>query len=186
MAERERKAIVLDRDGVINEDSTEYIKSADEWRPLPGSLEAIAALTRAHYAVFVVSNQSGLHRGLFDREALGAIHLRMREAVAAAGGRITGIYFCPHRPDECCDCRKPAPGMLLKLAKQHNVALTGTPLVGDKWSDVLAARAVGARPILVLTGHGEATAAAHADEIGDDVYPDLAAAVRALLGETAT
>jgi D-glycero-D-manno-heptose 1,7-bisphosphate phosphatase len=182
LSERQRKTIVLDRDGVINADSAEYIKSVEEWQPLPGSLEAIAALTRAGYDVFVVSNQSGLYRGLFDRDALAAIHRRMRDAVAAAGGRIAGIYFCPHGPDEGCNCRKPAPGMLLQLAAEHDVALPGVPFIGDKWSDVLAARAVGARPILVRTGHGDVTAAAHADEIVD-LHSDLAAAVRALLEE---
>lgn len=185
MRQQTLKAIVLDRDGVINEDSSEYIKHADEWRPLPGSLDAIAALTRAGYAVFVVSNQSGLNRGLFGLDELRRIHRRMREAVEAAGGRLTGIYYCPHRPDEACSCRKPAPGMLEQLAREHDVVLSGTPFIGDKWSDVEAARAVGARPLLVLTGHGAATVAQHGGEIAE-VYPDLAAAVQMLLGEDRT
>jgi D-glycero-D-manno-heptose 1,7-bisphosphate phosphatase len=177
-----RKAVVLDRDGVINQDSSAYIKSAEEWIPLPGSLEAIAALTEAGYAVFVVSNQSGINRGLFDMADLDGIHRRMNDAITAAGGRVADIYFCPHRPDENCACRKPAPGMLLRLAEEHDVDLAGMPFIGDKWSDVMAARAVGARPVLVRTGHGALTASRYATDV-TEIYPDLAAAVAALLGE---
>jgi D-glycero-D-manno-heptose 1,7-bisphosphate phosphatase len=185
LREQARKAIVLDRDGVINEDSSEYIKRVDEWKPLPGSLDAIADLSRAGYAVFVVSNQSGLNRGLFGFDELARIHRRMREAVEGAGGELAGIYYCPHRPDEACSCRKPSPGMLQQLAREHDVALAGIPFVGDKWSDIQAARAVGARPLLVLTGHGSETAAEHGAEIAE-VYADLAAAVRSLLSENAS
>lgn len=178
----ERRVVCLDRDGVINEDSPEYIRNVDEWRPIDGSLEAIAALSVAGYRVFVVSNQSGIARGLFTPEALEAINARMLEAVEAAGGRLAGIYVCPHGPDDGCECRKPATGLLRRIEREHGVSLEDTPLIGDKWSDIAAARAVGARPILVRSGHGQATLDAHGGEI-DECYHDLAAAVTALLAE---
>ena len=172
--------IVLDRDGVINADSSEYIKSPDEWQPLPGALDAIAALTRHGFRVAIATNQSGIGRGLFTRATLEAIHAKLRAAVSAAGGRIASIHYCPHRPDDGCECRKPAPGLLLAAAAEAGIAPASMIFIGDKPSDVGAARAAGAEPILV----GRA-----ARQVADDdtlrCYRDLAAAVEALLAEAA-
>jgi D-glycero-D-manno-heptose 1,7-bisphosphate phosphatase len=167
------KLVILDRDGVINEDSDEYIKSVAEWTPIPGSLEAIALLCQAGYQVYVASNQSGIGRGLFDFDALFAIHERMQRAVAELGGRISGIAFAPEHPDQASEMRKPAPGMLKDLARRLGVGLEGVPYVGDSESDIEAARAAGARPILVLTGKGMRT---NMKRTPDDVavYKDLA------------
>lgn len=176
------KIVVIDRDGVINHDSAEYIKSPAEWRPLPGSLEAIASLHAAGYRIFVVTNQSGLARGLFDAATLAAIHRRMHAAVDAAGGKLAGIYVCPHGPGQSCDCRKPKPGLLRQIEAQHAVSLRGQPLIGDKCSDLEAAIAVGARPILVRTGQGE-LALTECAERAESIHRDLAAAVDALLAE---
>jgi D-glycero-D-manno-heptose 1,7-bisphosphate phosphatase len=177
-----RRFVVLDRDGVINFDSDAYIKGPDEWRPLPGSLEAIADLNSAGFDVFVVTNQSGLGRGLFSQEALDTIHAKMLEAVKTAGGAIRRILYCPHRPEDGCACRKPAPGLLLELARELDLELRGAPVIGDKWSDLEAARAVGARPILVTTGRGEETLRTHRQAVKES-YRDLAAAAVALIGE---
>jgi D-glycero-D-manno-heptose 1,7-bisphosphate phosphatase len=171
------RVVILDRDGVINRDSEAYVKSPEEWHPLPGSLEAVAALNRAGYRVVVATNQSGLGRGLFTEETLGRIHERMTAALEEAGAKLSGIYYCPHRPDEGCVCRKPAPGLLHAIARDLDVVLEGVAMVGDKLTDVLAAEAVGARPILVRPA-GE-----RLPERPDlEAYPDLASAVRAILG----
>lgn len=151
------KIVVLDRDGVINEESAAFIKSVGEWRPIRGSLEAIARLTAAGFQVAVVTNQSGVGRGLFTETTLLTIHRNMETAVELAGGRLAGIYYCPHRPDEGCDCRKPRTALLERLQRDLDASLAGAPFIGDKLSDVLAAEAVGARPILVRTGSGAAT-----------------------------
>ncbi len=140
------KLIILDRDGVINQDSDAFVKSPDEWIPIPGSLEAIGRLSHAGWRVVVASNQSGIARGLFSMETLGAIHTRMRQAVAEAGGRIDAIFFCPHGPDEACACRKPLPGMLYDIAHRMDVHLDGVPLVGDSLRDLQAAAAAGCTP----------------------------------------
>lgn len=175
------KLVVLDRDGVINFDSDDYIKSADEWRAIPGSLEAIGRLTRAGFEVVVVSNQSGLGRGLLDERQLEAIEAKMRAGVGATGGRLAGIYHCPHPPEAGCGCRKPKPGMLERLARELGIeSFAGVPVIGDKASDLELARAVGARGILVRTGKGSTTEAALGIEAAE-VYDDLAAAVDALL-----
>lgn len=178
--------IVLDRDGVINHDSDAFIKSPAEWRPIDGSLDAIALLNRHGFTVAVASNQSGLGRGLFDRKALDAIHRKMRRAAQRAGGRIDRIVCCPHHPDDRCDCRKPAPGLLHRLAEHYGIGLDGVPVVGDAERDLAAAVAAGARPILVLTGKGRATRDAMARR-GEPVeaYADLCAAARALVAERA-
>jgi len=173
--------IILDRDGVINEDSDDYIRSPSEWRPIPGSLEAIARLNRAGYRVVVATNQSGVGRGLFDIETLNAIHDRMRAQLAEAGGSIDAIFFCPHRPQDACPCRKPKPGMLLEIGARLRVSLVGVPTVGDSWRDIEAAQAVSARPILVRTGKGHRALAKRPVPEGVAVYDDLAAAVTALL-----
>ena len=150
--------VVLDRDGVINRDSDEYIKSPEEWIPIPGSLEAIARLCRAEYRVVVATNQSGIARGLFTLDTLNRIHARMLEHIQRKGGAIDAIAVCPHGPDNDCACRKPRPGMLLDLARRLNVNLHGVPVVGDSIRDLEAARAAGAQPVLVRTGKGEISA----------------------------
>ena len=177
-----RKLIVLDRDGVINADSDDYVKSPDEWRPLPGSLGAIARLTQAGFDVVVATNQSGIGRGLFSTDTLDAIHARMRQAVTAAGGEIRAIYVCPHRPEDDCACRKPRPGLLEQIARDFGRPLAEVPFVGDKLSDVEAAIAAGARPVF-LQAPGRAADADQARALGADVYESLAAAVDALLAE---
>jgi D-glycero-D-manno-heptose 1,7-bisphosphate phosphatase len=173
--------VVIDRDGVLNEDSRDFVKSVAEWIPVPGSLEAIAALTRAGVRVAVVTNQSGVGRGLLDVPTLTAIHARMTSAVRAAGGELAGIYFCPHKPEDDCACRKPRPGMLRALENELGVTLVDQPFIGDRMSDVEAARAVGARAILVRTGSGAAHETAARSQ-GVPVFDDLRAAVAALLG----
>ena len=172
------KLAILDRDGVINENSPDYIKSPEEWYPLPGSLEAIARLKRAGWRVAVATNQSAIGRGLITQATLEAIHASMARALEAHGGRIDVLAYCPHTPDDHCDCRKPASGLLREISTRLGTGLAGVPFIGDNSSDVLAARAVGARPILVRTGYGEATAAEYPDV---PVFDDLAAAVNSLL-----
>ncbi|MBU0750873.1 MAG: D-glycero-beta-D-manno-heptose 1,7-bisphosphate 7-phosphatase [Gammaproteobacteria bacterium] len=174
------KLIILDRDGVINHDSDQYIKSPDEWKPIPGSLEAIARLTQWGWRVVVCTNQSGVGRGLFVMDTLNAIHDKMVRAVSQAGGRIDAIFFCPHTNADKCACRKPKPGMFNEIAQRYNTDLTDVPAIGDSLRDLKAALAAGAQPILVLTGKGEKT---HADPDlppGIPVFPDLAAAVASL------
>jgi D-glycero-D-manno-heptose 1,7-bisphosphate phosphatase len=172
------KLIILDRDGVINHDSDQYIKSPEEWRPIPGSLEAIARLDQWGYRVVVATNQSGVGRGLFDMDTLNAIHDKMIRAAAQAGGRIEAVFFCPHTNADKCACRKPKPGMLKEIAQRYHVDLTGVPAVGDSLRDLQAAAAVGARPLLVLTGKGKKTEAdpgLAAMEPAVPVFADLAA-----------
>ena len=169
------KLVVLDRDGTINHDSDQFIKSPAEWKPIKGSLEAIARLTQAGFRVVVATNQSGLARGLFDMAALNAIHDVLQRAVLQAGGRIDAIFFCPHADQSGCECRKPRPGMLLEIGKRMNVPMEGVPIVGDSLRDLQAAAAAGARPVLVLTGKGKKTRAAGGLPAGTEVYADLAA-----------
>jgi D-glycero-D-manno-heptose 1,7-bisphosphate phosphatase len=177
-----RGLLILDRDGVINRDSAEFVKNTGEFQPLPGSIEAIAELSNAGFTVAVASNQSGLARGLFDRNALRAMHRKLRRLVATAGGRIDRIVVCPHRPDDGCDCRKPAPALLLRLATHYGVSLEGTPAIGDSLRDLEAAQAAGARPILVRTGNGRKTEKALRGSLRSvEVFDDLAGAARALL-----
>lgn len=177
-----RGLVILDRDGVINRDSSAFVKNVDEFEPLPGSIEAIAALDKAGYTVVIASNQSGLARGLFDRDALNAMHRHLRQLVADAGGHIDRIVVCPHGPDDGCDCRKPAPGLYQRLARQYDVDLAGTPAIGDSLRDLEAASAAGASPILVRTGNGRQTEASLPDKFrGIEVYDDLASAAQALL-----
>jgi D-glycero-D-manno-heptose 1,7-bisphosphate phosphatase len=169
------KLVVLDRDGTINRDSDQYIKSPAEWKPIPGSLEAIARLTQSGHRVVVATNQSGIGRGLFDTATLNAIHDLMQRAVQQAGGRIDAIFFCPHADGAGCECRKPRPGMLLEISRRMNAPLEGVPVVGDSLRDLQAAAAAGARPVLVLTGKGKKTRAAGGLPPGTEVFPDLAA-----------
>lgn len=154
------RLVILDRDGVINRDSPDFVRSAAEWLPLPGSLEALGMLTRAGYTVCVASNQSGIGRGLFTRETLYGMHRKLRRLAATHGGRVERIAICPHRPEDGCACRKPAPGLLDELAAAFGVGLDGVPVVGDSERDIDAAEAAGATPVLVLTGNGQRTRAA--------------------------
>lgn len=179
------KLVILDRDGVINYDSDEYIKSVDEWRPLPGSLEAIARLKQAGYTVAVATNQSGVARGFYDLDELRSMHEKMQSLLAEMGGQVDYIAFCPHGPDDGCDCRKPLPGLLNQIADHLQVELTGVLVVGDSLRDIESAQAVGACPVLVRTGKGERTLAKGGLPSGLKVYDDLSDVVDHLLnGET--
>jgi D-glycero-D-manno-heptose 1,7-bisphosphate phosphatase len=151
------KTIILDRDGVINQDSDEFIKSVDEWLPIPGSLEALALLHRHDYRVVVITNQSGVARGLFSLATLNEIHRHMLAETRKKGGLIEAVFFCPHGPDDGCTCRKPASGMFRDVANRLKIEMNGVPAVGDSLRDLLAAKDVGALPILVKTGKGKAT-----------------------------
>ena len=175
------KLIILDRDGVINVDSDQFIKSPAEWKPIPGSLEAIARLSQAGYRVVVASNQSGIDRGLFDMDTLNSIHEKMHKALFAVGGRVDAVFYCPHTADSDCNCRKPKPGMFERIASCYNLDLTSVPAIGDSLRDLQAAATAGALPMLVLTGKGEKTLAD--GDLPEDtlVFKDLAAAVDDLI-----
>ena len=175
--------VILDRDGVINFDSDAYIKTPDEWIPIPGSLEAIASLHQAGFTVVVATNQAGVGRGLFNLVALTSIHNKMQTAIEAAGGKLAGIFYCPHAPDHHCDCRKPKPGLLRQIEKQFGVTVKGMPTIGDSLRDLEAAQAVGARAILVRTGNGEQTLKQLATPENIEIYTDLAAAATQLIRE---
>jgi D-glycero-D-manno-heptose 1,7-bisphosphate phosphatase len=175
------KLVILDRDGVINQDSDQFIKNPDEWKPIPGSLEAIARLNHSGYRVVVASNQSGIGRGLFDMAALNAINDKMYRALGLFGGHIDALFYCPHAAEADCDCRKPKPGMFLDIAQRFNVSLSGVPSVGDSLRDLQAAATAGAQPILVLTGKGKKTKAAGGLPEGTQSFADLAEAVRRIV-----
>ncbi|MFZ5483076.1 MAG: D-glycero-beta-D-manno-heptose 1,7-bisphosphate 7-phosphatase [Pseudomonadota bacterium] len=179
------KLIILDRDGVINHDSDQFIKSPDEWKPIAGSLEAIARLNQAGYRVVVATNQSGLGRGLFCMDTLNRIHAKMHKLVAMAGGRIDAVFLCPHPADADCECRKPKAGLFRDIAARYHLDLSGVPAVGDALRDLQAAEAVGARPILVRTGKGQRTLAGAPLPEASEVFDDLADVVRALVERTA-
>jgi D-glycero-D-manno-heptose 1,7-bisphosphate phosphatase len=166
--------IILDRDGVINFDSDQFIKNPEEWKPIPGSLEAIARLNQGGYRVVVATNQSGVGRGLFDMAMLNAIHDKMHKACALAGARIDAVFFCPHTAESHCNCRKPRAGMLEEIAARYNTSLAGVPAVGDSLRDLQSAATMGALPYLVLTGKGFKTQAAGGLPEGTRVYPNLA------------
>lgn len=171
------KLIILDRDGVINHDSEQFIKTPEEWRPIPGSLEAIARLNQWGWRVVVASNQSGIGRGLFGMDTLNAINDKMVKSLALVGGRLDAIFFCPHPADSTCHCRKPKPGMILDIAERFNVELANMPVVGDSLRDLQAGVAAGAHPYLVLTGKGIVTRE-HPDlPPQTKMYPDLATLV---------
>jgi len=172
------KLVILDRDGVINHDSAAYIKNPDEWKPIPGSLEAVARLNQAGYRVVIATNQSGIGRGLFEMATLNAIHDKMHRALAHVGGRIDAVFFCPHIPDAGCACRKPRPGLLEEIARRLNVNLRNVPVVGDALRDLQAAAATGATPILVLTGSGAKTRKEGGLPEGTVIFADLAEAVK--------
>jgi D-glycero-D-manno-heptose 1,7-bisphosphate phosphatase len=175
------KLIILDRDGVINFDSDKFIKSPDEWKPIPGSLEAVARLNQNGYRVVVASNQSGVGRGLFDMAALNAIHAKMHKALAQFGGRIDAVFYCPHPADSECDCRKPRTGLFHQIAERFHADLTGVPAIGDSLRDLQAASEAGCQPVLVETGKGKKTREAGGLPEGTLIFSNLAEAVESLL-----
>ncbi len=182
------KLVVLDRDGVINHESADFIKSADEWRPIKGSLEAIARLSQAGYDVVVLTNQSGIGRGYFDANTLAQIHVRMIDHVQQHGGKIQSIFFCPHHPDDGCDCRKPKAGLYDELASRLKLSFDNVFSVGDSVRDLLAARAAGAKPVLVKTGNGRKSIKEIANDPelqldGTLVFDNLSAFANALLNK---
>lgn len=173
--------IILDRDGVINIDSTEYIKSAEEWQAIPGSLEAIARLKHAGFKVAVATNQSGISRGYFTEADLDAIHEKMRKEIRSLNAELDGVFVCPHTPKDNCDCRKPKPGLLWQISHHFNIPPSRILLIGDSIRDIQAARAFGCRFFLVLTGNGKLTIKTNPDIKPEIIYPDLAAAVDVVL-----
>jgi D-glycero-D-manno-heptose 1,7-bisphosphate phosphatase len=177
------KLIILDRDGVINHDSDDYIKTPDEFIPLPGSLEAISKLNKAGYTVAVATNQSGIARGYYTLETLQQMHDKLNKLLAEQGGHVDYIAYCPHGPDNECDCRKPRPGMYHDIAQHFNVSLKNVPVIGDSLRDLQAAREVGARPYLVRTGKGERTIAKGEGLDGVPIFDNLLALVDNLLGK---
>lgn len=179
------KIVILDRDGVINEDSERFIKTPLEWQAIPGSLEAIARLNHEGYRVVVASNQSGVARGLLDMRALNAIHHKMHQELGRFGGHLDAIFFCPHGPDDGCHCRKPAPGLFEEIARRFHCHCEGAPAIGDSLRDIEAAAVIGAQPILVRTGKGRKTLENNPELASKiPVYDDLAQAVDALLAGT--
>lgn len=172
--------VILDRDGVINHDSDNYIKSVDEWIAVNGSLEAIALLHQAGFIVVVATNQSGLGRNLFSIATLEAIHKKMVSSVESVGGRISGIFYCPHHPKAGCNCRKPAPGLLRSISESLNDDLQGVPFIGDSLSDILAAENFGCEPVLVKTGKGMLTMGKLSQPF-PEIFDDLLAASRSLI-----
>lgn len=175
------KLVILDRDGVINYESTQFIKKPEEWKPIPGSLEAIAELNQKGYRVAVATNQSGISRGLLDMAALNAIHDKMHRALAQVGGRIDALFYCPHTADANCDCRKPKPGMLEEVARRFGTDLDSVPCVGDSLRDLQACVPMGAQPILVRTGNGEKTLAEGNLPQNTWVCADLAEAAKRII-----
>jgi len=180
------KFVVLDRDGVINLDSDQFIKSPEEWVPIDGSLEAIAAMNQAGYRVVIASNQSGIGRGLFEMSALNGMHEKMNKALAKLGGRVEAVFFCPHTAADTCDCRKPKPGMLEQISERFGIELKGVPVVGDSLRDLEAGVAVGCVPHLVLTGKGRKTQDQGGLPPGTRVHDDLRAFARWLTGGDGT
>jgi D-glycero-D-manno-heptose 1,7-bisphosphate phosphatase len=181
------KLVILDRDGVINEDSDDYIKSPEEWQPVPGSIDAMARLSKAGYLVAVATNQSGLGRGYFDEVTLANIHNLMSDVVEEAGGKIDVVCYCPHHPDAACSCRKPLPGLLNQIEESLGVSVEGAWYVGDSYKDIQAARSKGCRPVLVRSGKGAGTEAALSvmDRVDVLVFNNLQAAVDDLLAGVA-
>jgi D-glycero-D-manno-heptose 1,7-bisphosphate phosphatase len=180
------KLVILDRDGVINKDSPDFIKSPDEWIPIKGSLEAIARLTQAGFDVVIISNQSGVGRGLFSADTLGQIHVRMIDLVHKHGGKIQCVLFCPHRPEDECECRKPSIGLYQELAERLNTSFSGVYSVGDSIRDLYAAQSAGAVPVLVKTGNGKSTLHKLRNSIDDEfdsllVFDNLAKFVDSIL-----
>jgi len=180
-AQPPKKLVILDRDGVINVEHADSIRSPADWRPIPGALEAIARLNQHGYLVAIATNQAGISRGLFDMRALNAIHQKLHLAAQAVGAHVDAIFFCPHAADEFCDCRKPRPGMLKAIGERFDVGLQGVPMVGDALRDMHAAFEVGCLPCLVKTGKGEKTLEKGGLPPGTEVFENLAAVVDRLL-----
>ena len=174
------KLLILDRDGVINYDSDAYIKSVAEWIPLPGSIEAIAQLSKAGWTVAIATNQSGIARGYYDVATLDAMHARLRALVAQQGGEVGLIVYCPHGPNEGCACRKPKPGMLQSIAAHYGADLAKCWFVGDSLGDLQAAQAVDSQPVLVKTGKGLQTLA-KVLPVNTLIFDDLAAVAAELI-----
>jgi D-glycero-D-manno-heptose 1,7-bisphosphate phosphatase len=175
------KLIVLDRDGVINYDSDDYVKSVDEWIPLPGSIEALAKLTKAGFKIAIATNQSGISRGYFSVKTLDAMHQKMMVLANEAGAKIDHIAYCPHGPDDKCDCRKPLPGLIHQIEAALNINAKGCYMVGDSLRDLQAGNAAGLIPALVLTGKGERTLAKNSGLENASIHADLNAFVVALI-----
>jgi D-glycero-D-manno-heptose 1,7-bisphosphate phosphatase len=174
------KLLILDRDGTINADSDDFVKTPEEWLPLPGALEAIARLNHDGWHVVIASNQSGLGRGLFDVASLNAIHTKMHKMLAAVGGRVDAVFYCPHSPEESCTCRKPLPGLFEQIGARFGIPLKGVPTAGDSLRDLQAGAAAGCEPHLVLTGKSEAFHGGGRPEglpAGTVLHPDLSAFV---------
>ncbi|MFM2055695.1 MAG: D-glycero-beta-D-manno-heptose 1,7-bisphosphate 7-phosphatase [Pseudomonadota bacterium] len=163
------KLVILDRDGTINEDRDDYVKSPEEWRPLPGALEAIARLNHAGWHVVLATNQSGLGRGLFEMSTLNQMHMKLTQQLAQHGGRIDAIFFCPHAPEDNCHCRKPLPGLFEQIGSRYGVDLSQVPAVGDTLRDLQAASAVGCKPHLVRTGKSAELDDAGVQRIADQI-----------------
>ena len=183
------KLVILDRNGSVNVHRDDFVKSETEWSPLPGALEAIARLNHAGWHVVIASNQSGLGRGLFDVASLNAMHAKMHKMLAAVGGRIDAVFFCPHSPDENCDCRKPKSGLFRQIGERYGIDLNGVPTVGDSLRDLQAGAAAGCEPHLLLTGMGEACRGVHplpaGYPAGTVVHENLAAFAQHLLSREA-
>ncbi len=177
------KLAILDRDGVINQDSDAFIKSPEEWQAIPGSLEAMARLTQHGWKLVVATNQSGIARGLFSMATLNAMHIKMRRELAALGGLIDAIFICPHGPDDQCQCRKPAPGMFQDIARRYEVNLHQVPAIGDSLRDLQAAHSQGCQPWLVRTGKGARTVEQGNLPAGTRISDDLASVIDTLLTE---
>ena len=182
------KLIILDRDGTINEDRDDFVKTPDEWVPIAGALEAIARLNHAGWHTVIATNQSGLGRGTFDMATLNAMHVKMNQMLAKQGGRIDAVFFCPHAPEDACSCRKPLPGLFEQIGERFGVSLRDVPVVGDSLRDLQAGVAVGCQPHLVRTGKGGRLDAAQLDELcaqvpGTHVHTDLAAFAEHMIRE---
>ncbi len=149
------RLVILGRDGILNEYREDHVKSPEEWTPVKGALEAVARLNHAGWHVVVATNQAGIGRGLVDMASVNAVHAFMNQRLLAQGGRIDAVFFCPHAPEEQCDCRKPLPGMMQDIGRRYGVDLKTVPMVADTLRDLLAARAAGCEPHLVLTGRAE-------------------------------
>lgn len=175
------KLVILDRDGVINQDSVTFIKNPNEWIPIPGSLEAIALLNQHGYRVAVATNQSGIARGYFDMATLNAIHDKMHKALSQVGGRIDALFYCPHAAEDGCDCRKPKTGMIEEIGRRFNVDLAQVSGVGDALRDLQAFANAGCQPVLVRTGKGEETLAQGNLPPHTLVMPDLATVVQHII-----
>lgn len=176
--------IILDRDGVINYESQSYIKTPEEWCAIPGSLEAIAALNRSGFRVLIATNQSGIARNLYDIDTLDLIHEKLMRELAAVGGYIDEIFFCPHHPEDCCSCRKPKPGLLYQMQAKYSLQFEKTFFIGDSYVDMQTAKVTGCKPLLVLTGNGHQALHEHKDVLSGILnFPNLAKAVEYVLSQ---